>query len=1064
MRYLSNSDKVGHAVIRVITRDSQNNSIDSKNHSQKEIAEQYFPNFKPISPESDSDIVPVIRPLQNIESIERYGMKRYRASTPDGNTPMYATRYIDCIDTDGQEIRIACFSPTRNNKEPFWGSSEKEVPLYRKNLNKKSRKELEKEQKEIGIIYKGGNELEIESESVRVRDTIKSRNPDQNTVMGESAKDTYQTYLESMSDELSSDMKEVLKRAVDAPCNSSFKSNYRPEWLHAEGFGLTPMSKDPQNKGNLGAAGKWCNTEMMILERIAKWFALNSSNNVKIKPKFEMVSDSDLIKHIDFEVNISKENDKIKLYQFINPFKKHNIFRKASDLAQGTFIVHNLLNKTKPSHVQEIKIASANSIGFNINGRNTFVNVEKDVNQDKNIYNNNLNNIQINLDMSESKREFPTGQKFEKSLVQVYVTCQDEFYDQPWAGTSFGKCTGTGFVINRSGSKELFILTNAHVVENHVRCKVRLANSNIKYNAEPLTVCYQSDMALLKITADDFQKTAVSVQFGNMVNIQDKVTTIGFPIGGNEMSVTEGIVSRIEMGIYAMSGLPMLQVQVDSAINSGNSGGPIFHNNKVVGIAFQGINAQNIGYMIPIPMINHFLKECWSENYLSDIELHNVKKYKGFPELPIYIQPLENKNLRTYYGMGDNTGVRISKVDTLSDAFEKLKVNDILIEIDNLKISNQGKVDYPGIGNRIDYDFITHMKYINDIVKVKVIRENTDIPGNINDFGNRSFSDITLNIKLDHIPLKTKMIAPTEYDKPPTFYFASGILFQPLTRNYLETPAGSDLSDASFPGIGTIYDICKEKATDHFVIINTVLDSDETEGYEDYSNEFVTEINGCKINYIHDVMEAIEGNKNEFHCISLKTNEKIVVKNMSISENQEILSKHRIKFDRSIDLKAAERANRKEERKIEKVKEKIYRVEKKVEIKDMSDDEKSLKNSKRISKYAIGTNQKEKKNNRRTLTPGQKNYFKKVNELEEKYKNKKNNSDSEVDFSKLSAESESDDIEDSESEDITEKMRSRRKEKNENIKEKKERPNKRKVIKVLDSDSEDVPLFKKLRK
>jgi len=95
-----------------------------------------------------------------------------------------------------------------------------------------------------------------------------------------------------------------------------------------------------------------------------------------------------------------------------------------------------------------------------------------------------------------------------------------------------------------------------------------------------------------------------------MPAILDDVLVFGFPEGGESISVTKGIISRIEVTRYTHSLLDMLALQIDAAINSGNSGGPIIKNGKIVGVAMQSMkDAENIGYVIPTPIIDHFLKD-----------------------------------------------------------------------------------------------------------------------------------------------------------------------------------------------------------------------------------------------------------------------------------------------------------------------------------------------------------------------------------------------------------------------------------------------------------------------
>lgn len=110
------------------------------------------------------------------------------------------------------------------------------------------------------------------------------------------------------------------------------------------------------------------------------------------------------------------------------------------------------------------------------------------------------------------------------------------------------------------------------------------------------------------------------------------------------MSVTQGVVSRIEVTAYVHGASELLGIQIDAAINSGNSGGPAFNDlGECVGIAFQSLkhdDAENIGYVIPTPVIHHFIQ---------DYDTNGV--YTGFPALGLEWQKMENPHLREALGM-----------------------------------------------------------------------------------------------------------------------------------------------------------------------------------------------------------------------------------------------------------------------------------------------------------------------------------------------------------------------------------------------------------------------------
>ncbi|KTD11880.1 Sid related protein [Legionella gratiana] len=929
-RYAPNSKKIGHAVIT--------------KEDDKTVALQYE------LPSVDDEETPTVRPLVNIEAIEPFrGMHRFRAQTPDGHTPMYAKRFIHGKVGENEEeelIQIACFSPSpEEGKQPFWGSI-KETPLFRDDLPKSVKKDLKKDLAEMEHVTKGGDVLTVEHDSVPQRDLIKTRTPDQNTVMGESARDAYEHFFDKMTDELHPEMKKRLQRAFKADIKDNFyKNSFRPEWLHLKGWSLMPMSMNPQTKENLGAAPKWANTQMMILERIIKWFAINAPDSLlTIQPKFEMLLDSELVKHIDFDVKVKIKERYVELIQSIDPFLAYPLFPKASDLAQGAGITYNILNKIDPVSKQMVKGVKSKSDehGSSKKGASILTRTQVDktdtiksspphqetslgrkrkrdrdaeedfersapksnrLAQENQAVSSTHETTQVkpsSLNRKRRRREdsdeeefikqparkrvkFPTQNQHERSVVQIYSDYFVADYDNPWRGPESSACSGSGFIIQDPSGKK-YVMTNAHVAENATFLQVRLANNRIKkYEAKVKCVSYQCDLALLEVDDPEFEELVDPVELGEMVSLRDRIMVVGFPMGGTEISLSKGIVSRIQVDSYSMSGQNLLQAQVDAAINPGNSGGPVFIGNQVVGVAFQGYGGhQGLNYIIPAPIMKHFLSEAF-----------NGKKYRGFPTLPIVTEQIENFHERDYYKMGKRSGIRILKVDNLSDAFSKLKPDDIILAIDGFPISNEGTVDIPEIGNCIDYFHVTQSKFIGDSVRLNILRKKAD---------EEAVEELEIDVVLDTILGDTEKVSVAEHDKMPTYYINSGICFVPLTRNYMEGN-GCDFEEMHLVEENcSLPDAPKKNATDQVIVINTILNCKETQGYEKHIRGIVKEINGKSINNIHDVVRAMEENKEKRHVISLASKSKIVIPNMSPAEHAKLLKRNHISQDRSTDL------------------------------------------------------------------------------------------------------------------------------------------------------------------
>src|SRR5437763_6264442 len=199
----------------------------------------------------------------------------------------------------------------------------------------------------------------------------------------------------------------------------------------------------------------------------------------------------------------------------------------------------------------------------------------------------------------------PNG-KIQKSLVRITSTEVEPDYRAPWNTGAIGRGVGAGFVID--GPR---IMTNAHVVSNTRYLTVEREGDPNKYPARVLFVAHDCDLALITVDSREFFKNMVPLSFGGIPELESTVSAYGYPIGGERMSVTTGIVSRIDFQLYTHSSIDShLAIQISAQINPGNSGGPVMQNGKVIGAAFQGYSgdvAQGVAYMIPTPVIRRFL-------------------------------------------------------------------------------------------------------------------------------------------------------------------------------------------------------------------------------------------------------------------------------------------------------------------------------------------------------------------------------------------------------------------------------------------------------------------------
>ena len=155
------------------------------------------------------------------------------------------------------------------------------------------------------------------------------------------------------------------------------------------------------------------------------------------------------------------------------------------------------------------------------------------------------------------------GGKIQNSVVRISATDVEPDYRAPWNSGAIQRGVGAGFVV--SGGR---IMTNAHVVSNSRYLTVERDGDPNKYPARVLFVAHDCDLALIQVAAPEFGKNMVPLTFGGIPELESTVSAYGYPIGGERMSVTTGIVSRIDFQLYTHSSIDShLAVQISAQIN-----------------------------------------------------------------------------------------------------------------------------------------------------------------------------------------------------------------------------------------------------------------------------------------------------------------------------------------------------------------------------------------------------------------------------------------------------------------------------------------------------------------
>ncbi|MDP6730190.1 MAG: serine protease, partial [SAR324 cluster bacterium] len=158
-----------------------------------------------------------------------------------------------------------------------------------------------------------------------------------------------------------------------------------------------------------------------------------------------------------------------------------------------------------------------------------------------------------------------------QAVVRITSYRQSPDWANPWRMKPTEAGHGSGFLIGNG-----WILTNAHVVSDSKLLLINKLSSPEPYIAQVEAMAHDSDLALLSVKDPEFYSDMTALEFGGIPKLRSPVQAYGYPLGGQDLSRTEGVVSRIEFGTYVHPGIDShLLIQTDSAINPGNSGGPV---------------------------------------------------------------------------------------------------------------------------------------------------------------------------------------------------------------------------------------------------------------------------------------------------------------------------------------------------------------------------------------------------------------------------------------------------------------------------------------------------------
>lgn len=427
------------------------------------------------------------------------------------------------------------------------------------------------------------------------------------------------------------------------------------------------------------------------------------------------------------------------------------------------------------------------------------------------------------------------------SFVRVNATIQTFNAGQPWQRNSPQRRSGLGTLISPTE-----ILTTAEMVANQTYLELESADSSGTTQAKVIAIDYKANLALLAPMGDPgFLTEKTPLQIGEPASIGDAVDVWQFENNGTTLKTTVTI-RAVDSSATFLSGYSFLTYILKGSMQSASSSFtlPATRDGKLLGVLTSYNSDDQISEIIAPEIIRTFLKDARDGSY------------EGFPSLGCATQRTEDRSFRDFLKLSpDGGGLYISRVKEDSPAGKAgLKEGDVLVAIEGNAIDRRGFFDHPSYGPLPWTVLIRSNKTVGDTIKLSILR------------GEESL-ELTATLSAPEPPLVPRHIN----DSPPPFIIKGGMVFQELSREYLQAFGDKWTTRAPLSLMYAMENPEKyEETRDRIVFLARVLPNPATIGYDRLSAIIVNGANGIPVRNLNDLAAALSTPpENGIHTIEL---------------------------------------------------------------------------------------------------------------------------------------------------------------------------------------------------
>jgi S1-C subfamily serine protease len=444
-------------------------------------------------------------------------------------------------------------------------------------------------------------------------------------------------------------------------------------------------------------------------------------------------------------------------------------------------------------------------------------------------------------------------------VVRVHSTVQRFDFVRPWTKRTPSTLQGIGAVL--PGNR---VLVTSELVANANYIEFEKAQGGATTPAVIEAVDYDANLALLRPSSPEFLSGVPAFKLAD-AKVGDEVAVWQLEKNG-ALLATSAILTAVDLDIYDVGNRSLLVYKVTSPLQyrEGSFTLPVVKGGKLLGMLMSyDSRTKNID-VVPVPVIQHFLKAV------------DMNPYGGFPQAGFVTVPMRDPQLRKFAGLknGDDAGLYVTRLAPYAtEQPGGLRVGDVILAIDGRKVDQDGNYDDPDFG-KISIAHLLSSKYFSgDVVPFKILRDGQPLEA---------------KMTMRHRKAEDYVIPPYIVDRPPGYYILGGLVFQELSRPYLQE-WGKEWRNRA-PRRYVYYDQFQDELfgqdRGRVIILSQIIPSPATLGLDDVSLSAVTKLNGRPIRSLADLEAAAKEPVDGFHKVELEEDPHVIYLDAAQVETQ----------------------------------------------------------------------------------------------------------------------------------------------------------------------------------